>query len=332
MTSHSIPCYLPSLIYFHHRTCHQLPHDASAYLSSVFSHHLEINFTGGGICVPRASYEASGKERIPFLSALPGQVIISPTWTVLNPSSPSNLQTSSCPQQEFSTLKLECNWFCYNRSWAPLLPNPTLPYCLQWTCTLSRRWLPLFPQSKDPCSPSSGPATPRHFSGLMSSPVWLGRGSSWALPQHPYWIQTLILMVCLLTCCISHYIRKIQFGLPTPIFPVSFTAHTEYFTLTLLPPNGRGFFSTARNSLWNQLEVLQFNSTLTVYLESVKGSVPHDCSPCYFWRQSQVVIQAFPTTFAQFIYKMEVPTTPSSGLINLLEVTELRETLCLPVY
>ena len=150
MTSHSIPCYLPSLIYFHHRTCHQLPHDASAYLSSVFSHHLEINFTGGGICVPRASYEASGKERIPFLSALPGQVIISPTWTVLNPSSPSNLQTSSCPQQEFSTLKLECNWFCYNRSWAPLLPNPTLPYCLQWTCTLSRRWLPLFPQSSSP--------------------------------------------------------------------------------------------------------------------------------------------------------------------------------------
>ena len=103
-------------------------------------HHQDINFTAVGTCVPRASHGAARKERIPFLPTLPDQVMISShlncsnTLTLLPISRPFH---SQCPRQEFSTLKLECNWFCYNRSWAPPLPNPTLLYCLHWTCAQS---------------------------------------------------------------------------------------------------------------------------------------------------------------------------------------------------
>lgn len=217
MTSHSIPCYLPSLIDFLHRTCHQPPHDASAYLSSVFSHHLEINFTGVVICVPRASHEASGKERIPFLSALPDQVTISPTWTVLNPNSPY-LQTSLCPQQELSTLKPECNWFCYNCSRAPLLPNPTLPYCLQWTCAQRRTWLHCSLSQKILVLPPLDLLHPdiSQDSDVVSAGV--GQGFLMGTPTAPLLNSNPNTYVCLLACCISCCIRKIQFGLPTLSF------------------------------------------------------------------------------------------------------------------
>lgn len=138
------------------------------------------------------------------------------------------------PTAGTSTLNLSVTDSAINCSRAPLLPNPTLLYCLHWNLCSEEDMVALFPSARRSSFSSSGPATLQTFlrtPDVVSAWGWAGVPHGHA-PQHPYWIQTLHTYVCLLACCISCCIRKIQFVYLTTAqrFP---TAHTEHF----LPSN-----------------------------------------------------------------------------------------------
>ena len=93
------------------------------------------------------------------------------------------------------------------------------------------------------------------------------------------------------------------------------------------------FFCTPSNSLWLQLDVLKFNSILTLsnQIPQLKVSVPQDCccpGPHTHILQTLVASPGYHLCFWPTSYRSEVTMTPSLGSINLLKwITDPRGTL-----